>query len=163
MRPLNLTIAAAALALAACGGQDSETDAASANAGACNGEGVAVSDAWVRAARAGQPATAAYFSICSGGADDAIVAASFAGAGATELHLTVANEDGTASMPQTETIVLPAGETVALKPGGAHIMFIGVAEDIAEGDAPSLRLEFETAPPMDIALEVRDAMGGGGH
>lgn len=160
----NLTFACifplfAAITLAGCGApQESTSNAVSENA--CGGEGIVISEAWARSAREGQPATAAYLSLCSAEGDDKLISATFSGANATELHITATNEDGTASMNQTPDIALPVGEAVTLKPGGAHIMMIGVNETIAPGDAPILTLEFENADPIEITLEVRDAMGG---
>ena len=150
----------ASLALAACGG--AENAGADAAQSACGGDGVVVSEAWARSARAGQAATAAYMTLCSD-AGDALVSAAFASAGATELHVTTTSEDGTASMSPTSQIDLPAGEAVGLKPGGAHIMMIGVTEALAPGDAPTLTLEFENAGAVEVALEVRDAMSTDGH
>lgn len=152
----------AATALAGCGAPQNDA-ADTADQTACGGEGIVVNDAWARAARQDQPATAAYLSLCSADGNDALVSASFAGANATELHVTVTSEDGTAAMSQTQSIDLPAGETVALKPGGAHIMMIGVTEAIAPGDSPVLTLEFEKADPVEIELEVRDGMSGHHH
>ena len=160
-RPPLLAPFAAALALAACGAPE-DTAAGDAAQAACDGDGVAVNEAWARSARAGQPTSAAYMSLCSTGGD-ALVSAAFSGADATELHVTVIGEDGTASMSQTPQIVLPAGETVALKPGGAHIMMIGLNEALAPGDAASVTLEFEKAGAVEVALEVREAMDSGRH
>lgn len=152
----------AGVALAGCGGsKDSSSEAALENA--CTGKGIVVSEAWARSTREGQPATAAYLSICSADGDDKLISATFSGAAATELHITSTSEDGTASMSQTSEIALPEKEAITLKPGGAHIMIIGVTEIIAPGDAPVLTLEFENADPIQVTLDVRDAMGGGHH
>ena len=157
---------AASLALAACGASDDAGQTASSSASepsACGGEsGVAVSEAWTRSARAGQPATAAYMTLCSD-AGDALVGARFDGADATELHLTTVSEEGVASMTPTDKIELPAGEPVALKPRGKHIMMIGVSEALVAGETAAITLQFEEAGAVDVSLEVREAMGAGGH
>lgn len=164
--PLHARLAApmaafvASLALAACGAP--ENTGADTAQSACGGEGVVVSEAWARSARAGQPATAAYMTLCSD-AGDALVSAAFEGADATELHVTTIDADGIASMFPTSQIDLPAGEAVALKPGGTHIMVIGVTEALAPGDAPGITLEFENAGAVEVTLEVRDAMSADGH
>ena len=146
------------LLLAACGGEPVDT---AAHGAACTGDGITASDAWMRSARAGQPTSAAYLTLCNGGeADDRLIAARFEGAGATELHMTMMNDENMASMSPTEGIALAAGASVALEPGGAHIMLIGLADAIEAGDAPTLTLEFENAPPATIVFEVREEMSG---
>lgn len=151
----------AGLTLTACGASDDNAATASAQS-ACEGDGVTVNEAWARSSRAGQPTSAAYMSLCSA-EGDTLVSASFSGANATELHVTVTGEDGTASMSQTPEITLPAGELVALEPGGAHIMMIGLDAALAPGDAAAITLEFEKAGAVEIDLDVRDAMGAGHH
>ena len=172
LQPFAIRLApfAAILALAACGASDdnapSTTGSAAADAAsssACGGEdGVAVSEAWARSARAGQPATAAYMTLCSD-VGDTLVAARFDGSDATELHLTTVNDDGVASMMRTDKIELPAGEPVALKPRGKHIMMIGITEALPAGETATLTLEFEKAGAVEVTLDVREAMGAGHH
>lgn len=155
---IKILMAGAAALLAGCGGDAGETASA---ANACGGDGVVVSNAWARAARAGQPTSAAYLTMCNGAAaDDALIAVSMDGARAAELHVTSMSAQGVASMAQAEKITLPAGETVLLEPGGAHVMLIGLDRAISPDDAPSLRLEFEHAPPQEIVLEVRAVADG---
>ncbi len=129
---------------------------AAAETSQCQANGISVSDAWMRPVRAGQPTSAAYFKLCNGGdLDDALVAVSFASAGAAELHVTSMGADGVSSMARATEVSLPAGEAAMLEPGGAHIMLIGFTEAIEPGEKPLLRLEFRNAPPLDIVLEVR--------
>ena len=55
-------------------------------------------------------------------------------------------------------IVIPAGETVALAPGGLHIMFMNVPAPFAEGDTVPVTLTFEKAGSVDLELHV-EALG----
>ncbi|VAW06404.1 hypothetical protein MNBD_ALPHA05-306 [hydrothermal vent metagenome] len=145
-------IAAPLIALGACsrGGDDNVADAA------CEGPGIAVSDAWMRAARPGQPTSAAYLTLCNGAeADDVLISVSLAGAQHAELHQTTMKQNGVASMASSPGLTLPAGSTASLAPGGAHIMLIGLGKAFAPGDAPVLQLQFENAPALEVALEVR--------
>lgn len=160
--PILIVLSAGSLALGACGADTGDAETA-AVAEACPESGIAVTEGWVRAAGADRPATAAYFSICNGDADDALIAASFDGAQATELHQTITSADGMASMTPTDSIPLPSGEAVMLKPGGTHIMLIGIDDAIASGDNVTITLEFANAAPMEVTLEARDAMSADGH
>ncbi|MEO1242440.1 MAG: copper chaperone PCu(A)C [Pseudomonadota bacterium] len=153
----------AVLMLSACSGEPAEEAATQSTA--CADEGVSVSGAWMRAARVGQPTSAAYLTLCNGSSiDDALVGVTFAGADAAELHVTNMDADGMASMTPSKSIPVPAGETARLEPGGAHVMLIGMQEAFAPGDKPTVTLEFESAPPATVELEVRDeAHDGGAH
>jgi len=62
---------------------------------------------------------------------------------AVELHESKLN-DGIMSMQKIEHgIPIPAKKSVFLEPGGAHVMLIGVTDDLKEGDRVSFSLEFE--------------------
>lgn len=155
MRIFTLIAAGAAAMPAGCGKAEHESAAA-----ACGGDGIVVSDAWARAAHAGQPTSAAYLTLCNGGeSDDALVAVSMGGVNAAEIHITSVSADGTTSMAPADEIPLPAGEPVSLQPGGAHIMLIGVERAMSPNNAPTVRLMFRSAPPQDVALEVRKGPG----
>lgn len=121
--------------------------------------GVIVSDAWIRASRAGQPTSAAYLTLtnCSD-ADDALIAVSFAGAGAAELHATAMSSDGMVSMTQAMTVFIAAGDTISLEPGGGHIMLIGLVDAVAIGANPQMTLEFKMADGLTVTFDVRDAV-----
>jgi len=149
-------LAALVACLAGCSGDRAKSEAAS--GAICESSGVAASGAWMRAARASQPTSAAYLTLCNGAAaDDALISVSFAGAQSAELHITTMNEDGVASMAPADKLALPAGGIASLAPGGAHIMLIGLMGAFEPGDAPVLQLQFKNAPPMDVVLEVRSA------
>ncbi|GJL92192.1 copper chaperone PCu(A)C [Hyphococcus sp.] len=135
---------------------------------ACNGDGVAAANAWLRAASEGQPMSAAYVELCNGGDNaDRLVAVKFDGAEAVELHQSNMSDDGMASMAPAEGgLELPAHEKTALAPGGAHIMLIGVTEALEEGEEAAITLEFENAPPQTLLFEVRsrnNVSEHGGH
>ena len=150
--------------LSACGNGAEEN--AAPHAPACSGGGVWASNAWIRPARAGQPTSAAYLTLCNGAeADDALTSVAFDGAGAVELHVTKMSDDNMASMTPSHGIPLTAGKNAVLEPGGAHIMLIGVNEALTPGDRRTLTLSFENAPDLVVEFEVReqDHEGGAHH
>ena len=51
-------------------------------------------------------------------------------------------------------LVIPAGETVNLKPGGYHVMFMDITGPLAEGETIKVRLTFEIAGEVDIYMPV---------
>jgi copper(I)-binding protein len=59
---------------------------------------------------------------------------------------------------------IPPGATVELKPGGFHVMFMGLKAPFTKGGKVPLTLVFEKAGSIDVELPV-EAMGAGapGH
>lgn len=81
---------------------------------------------WVRAMPPGQPATAAYGRITNTGTEStAITGASADFAKRAELHESVI-EGGTSRMRAMGPVTLAPDETLELKPGGAHLMLMGI-------------------------------------
>lgn len=82
------------------------------------------------------------------------------------IHQTV-EEDGIAKMSHVDRIEIPAGETVKLKPGGFHVMFMGLEEPLAAGETFPATLIFETAGEVDVTFNVEartsDAVDHSGH
>jgi len=146
----------------ACSGEPAE-EATTGPSTACAGDGMVVSDAWMRTARPGQPTSAAYFTLCNGGQnDDALVSVAFAGAQAAELHVTTMGDDAMASMAPTQQIMVSAGQIAKLEPEGAHVMLIGLTAPLAADDKPTATLTFKNAPPINVEFEVRGEMHGDG-
>jgi copper(I)-binding protein len=82
-----------------------------------------------------------------------------------ELHLSETDAKGVARMTKQDGISLPAGETVALEPGGLHVMFMGLNGDPFEvGEKIEATLVFETAGEIAVTfnVEARTAQTHGG-
>jgi periplasmic copper chaperone A len=56
-------------------------------------------------------------------------------------------------------LAIPAGATVALKPGGDHIMFVDLKHAAKSGDVIHTTLTFEKAGKVDVAFPAADNMG----
>ena len=123
----------------------------------CEGDGIVVSDAWIRKPRAGQRMGAAYLSICNGSnALDRLVSVEFTSAAAVELHVTEMDENSVAAMRSAgDGIALPALSETALAPGGSHIMLINPNAELAEADGAVMTLNFANAPPATVVFEIR--------
>src|SRR5690606_37242333 len=69
--------------------------------------------------------------------------------------------DGVARMrPIDGGLAIAPGETLELKPGGLHIMFIGTSDLPPEGQRFPATLEFEKAGKVNVEFAV-EAMGAG--
>lgn len=146
-----LVAALSALALAGCAGKEPPPATAPA------GPPVSAAGAWVRATPgqgAGQM-TAAYLTLRSAGTQaERLIGARAEGAGAVEIHQTT-RQGEVMRMAPVDGVDLPAGGTVALEPGGLHLMLLDLAGPLAPGDVVALTLVFESGLELPVQAEVR--------
>ena len=60
-------------------------------------------------------------------------------------------------MRQVQSIDVPAGGTAELKPGGLHVMLIGLSQPLTLGTKIPLTLTFERAGPVTVEVMVEAA------
>ena len=136
-RPISLLLPVLALVLAACAGGEPDVE--------------------VGAARAGVPAGGASQIVVeidnAGDGDDELVRASSPAAAAVELHRTEI-DDGRATMTELDAVTIPAGETVAFRPGGLHLMVVLPDETVTEGGTFPLTLHFDRSGDRTVEVEV---------
>ena len=123
---------------------------------------VKVEDAWVRGTVASQKATGAFMRITPS-ANARLVAVSSPAAGVVEIH-EMAMENDVMKMRQVQGVDLIAGKTTELKPGGFHVMLMGLKALVAGSDTVSLTLTFEDAAKQRFTQEVQApvrALGAG--
>lgn len=115
-----------------------------------------VDNAWARETAPTATSGAIFITIANGGNQaDRLIAASSPAARVTELHTHIM-EDDVMKMRPVEAIDVAAGEEVLLKPGGNHIMLIGLTDPLVEGSTLPLELTFETAGTVMIDVTVED-------
>ena len=76
-----------------------------------------------------------------------------------ELHEHT-HQDGMMVMRQVKKITIPAHGQTELKPGGYHIMLIGLNKKIKAGDKINLKLHFSDGSEAVITAPVKKVMGG---
>ena len=106
---------------------------------------VKISDPWARATAPGAPAGGAFMSLTAD-ADMTLIAAESRASKVVELH-TMKMENGVMIMRAVPQIDLPKGQTVSLKPGGLHVMLIGLHAPLKAGEK------------VDMTLRVKDSQG----
>jgi copper(I)-binding protein len=116
---------------------------------------LSLTDLWTRATPPKAPTAGGYLTIENSGQDaDRLIGAASPIAGRTEIH-EMTTKDGTMTMRPVEAgVEIPAGGTVALAPGGFHIMFIDLKETLLEGGKVPVTLTFEKAGKIDTFLHV---------
>lgn len=117
-----------------------------------------VEAAWARPTVQGQAAGGGFLKITGGASADKLVSASAGVAKAVELHSMQMDGD-VMRMRQIDGIVVPAGQTVELKPGGLHVMFMGLAKPLRAGDSFPLTLRFEKAGEVKVDMKVMTQPG----
>lgn len=118
---------------------------------------IEVTQAYARATAPGQAAGGGYAHIRNGGtAADRLVAVQADVARSVELH-TMSMDGDVMRMRQVDGIEVPAGQAVELKPGGLHMMFMGLKAPLKAGDAFPATLTFEKAGEVKVTLKVEAA------
>jgi periplasmic copper chaperone A len=114
---------------------------------------VTVKDAWVRGTVAAQKTTGAFMTLTS--TEDAkVVAVRSPIAKEAEIHESMMH-DGVAHMHPTEALALPSGKPVQLKPGGYHVMLMGLAKPVTAGDKVPITLTIEDRKGKRSTVEVQ--------
>lgn len=62
-----------------------------------------------------------------------------------------------------EGLEIPAGATVNLQPGGHHVMFMGLSQQLREGEHLEAVLVFEQAGNLPVLFHVEARSGGHNH
>jgi len=118
-----------------------------------------VIDPWSRATPKGASVGAGYMKITNNGSTaDRLIGGSSEIAPSFEIH-EMSMEGGVARMrPVKGGLEIKPGETVELKPGSLHVMFVGLKKPLAPGDHVKATLVFEKAGPVEVEYDVL-AMG----
>ena len=115
---------------------------------------IVVSNPWSRATPKGAKVGAGYMVIENRGAiPDRLVGGSVKAAAGFEIHDTVV-EDGVMRMRQLAAFELPPRESVEVKPGGRHIMFVDLEYPLTAGQKAKGELRFERAGRLEIEFDV---------
>lgn len=118
-------------------------------------QGIVVTDAWVRASTATRPVSSAYFTIENqSGTAVRLTAVAAPDAGQLAIHAT-AGQNGQTGMRAVGSVSIPAGGTVALAPGGMHVMITGISRPLEPGATVPLTLTFDGQRRRTIAAVVR--------
>jgi periplasmic copper chaperone A len=118
---------------------------------------------WTRATAPGAPVAGGYVTITNTGtAPDRLVSGSFEASASFEIHEMTMEGDIMKMAELPNGLEIPAGQTITLKPGGLHMMFIGLKTPLAEGAKVKGTLVFEKAGKVDVefVVEARGAKGG---
>jgi copper(I)-binding protein len=114
---------------------------------------ITIGHPYARATAAGQPTGGGYLSFANAGPADKLLSVSADVSKSVELH-EMKMEADVMKMRQVDGIEVPAGKTVELKPGGYHVMFVGLKAPLKAGDKFPAKLKFEKAGEVDVTFNV---------
>lgn len=127
---------------------------------------------WSRATPGGARVAGGYVRITNTGTEpDRLVSGTSSAAERVEIH-EMATVNGMMTMrPLASGLVIAPGQTVELKPGGLHIMLMGLTRPLVQGQSYKLTLTFEKAGRVELDVAVGGLGGaappagaaGGGH
>jgi copper(I)-binding protein len=140
------------------------TAAVLALAGCSSTPAVEISNTWVKSSDMSMVGgmTAVFGTITNNSNQDiTLVGASTDVANVVEIH-EMAMSGGEMVMQQKEGgLVIPAGETAVLEPGGNHVMLMDLASDVVAGDTISVTFDLEGADDVTIEGIVAKPSEGG--
>jgi len=122
---------------------------------------IEVQHAWARATPAGAKTAALYMTLVNKGPTaDRLLSAATPVAGKAELHTTI-DSNGVMQMRPVAALDVQPGTPTVLKPGGYHVMLMGLKGPLVEGQHFTVALTFEKAGTVEATVEVEKvgAMG----
>jgi copper(I)-binding protein len=120
------------------------------------GPGIAVEGAFARPSPSEGGTGGAFMTIANNsGAADRLIRASSPAAKMVEIHETI-DDNGVMKMrPVAGGFEIPAGGKLELKPGGKHIMLMGLTAPLTEGGEVEITLTFEKAGEVTVKAPVK--------
>ncbi|HUO53565.1 MAG TPA: copper chaperone PCu(A)C [Rhodoblastus sp.] len=118
---------------------------------------IKIEQPWARATPAGATTGAVYLTIENkSAAEDRLTSAASDLAATTQIH-EMKVVDGIMKMREISSgLPVPAGGSVALKPGGYHVMLIDLKKPLKAGEKVALTLTFEKAGKVEVQAPVQD-------
>jgi copper(I)-binding protein len=133
-------------------------------AGCASKPAIETADLWVKSSEMSMAGgmTAVFGTITNNSAEDiTLTGAETEVAGLVEIH-EMAMIDGEMKMQQIDGgLVIPAGKSVSLEPGGNHIMLMELTKAVEAGQEISVTLRFDGADALTInGIVAKPAEGG---
>jgi hypothetical protein len=118
-------------------------------------DAIMVHDAWIRSAPPNVKVLAAYMTITNVSSETRkLTSVSSSSFNKVEIHRTEMHE-GMAKMIPQKGLIIPAGKSVSLEPGGYHLMLIDPKAVPREGKQVDMELHFDDGQTLHINVQVR--------
>jgi copper(I)-binding protein len=125
---------------------------------------ITIADPWSRVTPKGASVAAGYMKVTNKGTTaDRLISGSSDIAPTFEVH-EMSMDDGVAKMrPIKGGLEIKPGETIELKPGSFHVMFVGLKKPLTAGEHITATLVFEKAGTINVEYDVRAMGAAPGH
>jgi len=129
--------------------------------GGAQGPSVTIEDVWAPQSPAPEGTGAVYMTLKNSGNEaDTLVKVTTKVSDAAEIHeMSMENQVMKMRPVSGQRLEIPARDAVELKPGGLHIMLIGLKQQLKPGDKIDLTLTFEKSGEKTVQAEVRAIEG----
>jgi len=124
-----------------------------------------ISAPWIRATPKGASVGGGYMTITNtGSVTEKLIGGASDVSSRFEIH-EGSMESGVMKMRSVAGVEIKPGQTVELKPGGHHVMFVGLKEPFEQGQHVKVTLHFEKTGnvPVDFVVEGIGAQTGGSN
>ena len=112
---------------------------------------ITIDHPWARATPGAVKNSAAFMSFGNKGAADKLISVTGDVAKEIQIHSMI-TEAGVMKMREIKSLDIPANGKAELKPGGFHIMLIGIPDGLKEGTKFPLKLKFEKAGEVTVQV-----------
>ncbi|NVJ62569.1 MAG: copper chaperone PCu(A)C [Gammaproteobacteria bacterium] len=116
---------------------------------------IEISDVWVRGVLPVQKTSAAYFKIKNHTSRELkLESVDSAFANHSMMHKTV-ESNGMASMEHVESLTLAPNQEIIFKPGGLHVMIMGLKSEFSEQQQLKLTFKFDDGTVKQVNAQVK--------
>jgi periplasmic copper chaperone A len=112
---------------------------------------ITIDHPWARATPGAVKNSAAFMSFDNKGAADKLISVTGTVAKEIQIHSMI-TEAGVMKMREIKALDIPANGKAELKPGGFHVMLIGIPDGLKEGTKFPLTLKFEKAGEITVQV-----------
>lgn len=122
-----------------------------------------ISTPWARATPKGAQVGGGFMTITNTGkASDRLIGGASGISNSFEVH-EMSMDGGIMKMRMLKDgLEIKPGETVTLKPGSYHVMFIGLKDQLKQGDVFKTTLEFAKAGKVEVEFKIEGIAASGG-
>ena len=136
-----ISVLLAALLAASAFGQDAKVGS------------ISINHPWARATPGAVKNSAAFMVFDNKGTADKLIGVSGDVAKEIQIHSMI-TEAGVMKMREIKSLDIPANGKAELKPGGFHVMLIGLKDGLKEGATFPLKLKFEKAGEVTVQVKA---------
>jgi periplasmic copper chaperone A len=116
-----------------------------------------IENPYARATPPNAPVSGGYMTIRNSGAEaDRLISGEATFAERVEIHEMAMDGEVMKMRQLADGLEIPAGGEVVLKPGGYHVMFIGIDSQFKDGETRNVKLTFEKAGTIELEFAVQD-------